>query len=99
MYKIIYRSTRQDLDLNFLPKPQSFLDLIETEKSNGNLLEESSTIEDDGYTERYMLLWNKLDSLSQFNKQKAVTDFLKSLFEYNRKNNIYTNIIGEEYDE
>lgn len=99
MYKIIYRSTRQDLDLNFLPKPQSFLDLIETEKSNGSLLEESSTIEDDGYTERYMLLWNKLDSLSQFNKQKAVTDFLKSLFEYNRKNNIYTNIIGEEYDE
>ena len=99
MYKIIYRSTRQDLDLNFLPKPQSFLDLIETEKSNGSLLEESSTIEDDGYTERDMLLWNKLDSLSQFNKQKAVTDFLKSLFEYNRKNNIYTNIIGEEYDE
>ncbi len=99
MYKIIYRSTREDLNLNFLPKPLPFINLIDLEKSQGRLLEVSSTLVDDNHTERYLLLWDSLSSLSQFNKNPIVIDFLKSLFEYNKKNKIYTNIIGEEYDE
>jgi hypothetical protein len=99
MYKIIYRSTREDLTLTFLPKPQPFTDLIDLEKSQGRLLEVSSTLVDNNYTERYLLLWDSLSSLSQFNKNPIVIDFLKNLFEYNRRNKIYTNIIGEEYDE
>lgn len=99
MYKIIYRSTREDLNSNFLPKPQFYTDIIQNEKSNGRLLEETSTIEDDGHTERYTMLWDSVDSLARFNKNPVVNNFILSLFDYNTKNNIYTNIIGEEYNE
>lgn len=99
MHKVIFRSTRPNTTINFFQATDDYKKLIEVEKRNGKLLQESISYVDNDLTERCVLLWTAVEDVINFNKQKDVQEFHAARYKHNIANNIILNVIGETYNE
>lgn len=99
MYKVIYRTTRENKLVHFYPRPDSVQNVINNEKAAGRLLHESTGFSEDYLVKRYIAIWKDRQDLENFNKIPEVQAFVRKKKFYDQENNHFTNVIGEYLDE
>lgn len=99
MYKITYRSTRENKTVHFYPRPAAVQKLIHAETAAGRLIQEYTQFSEDYLTKKYVAVWkSKIDHIN-FNKLPEVQSFISRKKFYEHENNHVTNVIGEEINE
>ena len=99
MHKVIYRATRPNATVNFFPINDIFRQVLDNEKAQGSLLEESVSIIEDNLVERFVLVWRSIEDVITFNKNPSVIEYYKQKGIHNKQYRIITNVIGETYSE
>jgi hypothetical protein len=97
MFKIIYRSVKQDPAKEFFPETFEFRQSLVDAKQVGELISEIMQV--DNLVHRHELIWKDVSSFRNFSSLPTISVYIKEKTQYNSKNNIDHNIIVYEYDE
>jgi hypothetical protein len=86
MFKVIYKTTRPNTKTLFFPRSKEMEELVTQSKTNGQLLEDTTTFSDNKLIRTYTATWINKEALDFFNSNETVKEFAKRKRWYDQEN-------------